>query len=288
MTNAGLFALSIKAKQNYKFLDDTLNEIEKKFVGNEDFVKDVLMALICGESILVKAPIGSAKELFAKTLAEVTRLNYTFIPLTRESIEPTEESLDSNLILLENYKKAPESIQAFFANLINQKGFYKNKEFISCFEPFMVIATYKEGETFDEESLDKFAISTEIKLTDKYEEMEIMERQTKQNIIQVCQTINSKTIREMQGFVKNIHLDEELKEKVVDFVRYLRTNTKSVITPRTSVHLILAAKANALFEKRGQLETKDIKDVLLRVFGHRIFEENKEELINNLFSDCFE
>ena len=92
--------------------------------------------------------------------------------------------------------------------------------------------------------------------------------------------MSTKIILEIQKFVQKIYADEKIEEYVSSIVDASR-NPKNYdleldgiiefgASPRASIWLILAAKANALLAGRGFVIPEDIKSIAHDVLRHRI------------------
>jgi MoxR-like ATPase len=96
---------------------------------------------------------------------------------------------------------------------------------------------------------------------------------------------------EMKQTAASIYLDDKVKDYVLDLVnatrhpeRYKLNDLKPLIeygaSPRASIYLCLAARANAFLVGRAYVTPQDVKDVSLDVLRHRVlltYEAEAEE-----------
>ncbi len=95
--------------------------------------------------------------------------------------------------------------------------------------------------------------------------------------------------------VASIYMDDKVKDYVLDVVAATRhpedfrlTNLKPLIqcgaSPRASINLCLAARANAFLSGRGYVTPQDVKDIAFEILRHRIiltYEAEAEEMTSD-------
>ncbi|MEO8117361.1 MAG: MoxR family ATPase, partial [Bacteroidota bacterium] len=93
--------------------------------------------------------------------------------------------------------------------------------------------------------------------------------------------VSTQQILESRKLVKEIYMDEKIEDYIVDIVfatrqpgKYGLRNLENLIqyggSPRASVNLAMAAKANAFLKKRGFVIPDDVKEIAADVLRHRI------------------
>jgi MoxR-like ATPase len=123
------------------------------------------------------------------------------------------------------------------------------------------------------------------------QEMEIINRMTTGQEIKLSTILKPKDIMDMRETVDNIYVDEKIKQYVTDIVFASRKPEEYRLelgrlieygcSPRASISLIIAAKANAFISGQGYVSPDDIKAVAHEVMRHRLilsYEAEAEEV----------
>ena len=163
-------------------------------------------------------------------------------------------------------------------------------------KPFLVLATQNPIENegtykLPEAQVDRFALKILIKYPTKEEEIKIIERNTTDTITKIEPILKSNEILQMQEFNSKIYADNIILKYVASIIDSTRNpdnyelDLKNIIefgaSPRASIWLIKAAKANAMINGRGYVIPEDIKEVAHDVLRHRLiltFEAEADEI----------
>ena len=163
-------------------------------------------------------------------------------------------------------------------------------------KPFLVLATQNPIENegtykLPEAQVDRFALKILITYPTKDQEVEIIHRNTENTENNVKPILKSKEILEMQKFNSEIYADDVILKYVASVIDATRNPSAyeleldSIIefgaSPRASIWLIKAAKANAMMNSRGYVIPEDIKEIAHEVLRHRLiltFEAEADEI----------
>ena len=153
--------------------------------------------------------------------------------------------------------------------------------------PFLVLATQnpidQEGTyPLPEAQRDRFMMKLNIDYPSQEEELKIMKRMTDLNFNNKVKAILSKRdITSIKNSINNITLSESVEKYIVQIV-FASRNSSSIglddvknyisfgASPRASINLSLAGKANAFMNNRDYVTPDDIKEVANDVLNHRI------------------
>ena len=113
------------------------------------------------------------------------------------------------------------------------------------------------------------------------QELQILERMSKTRTQIETQPVTSpKEIMAARELVDQIYVDRKVQEYVVDLVMASRQPNAYGLSiddliqygasPRATIYLTLAAKANAFLHGRGHVLPSDVKDMALDVLRHRV------------------
>jgi MoxR-like ATPase len=166
-------------------------------------------------------------------------------------------------------------------------------------EPFLVLATQNPIEQegtypLPEAQVDRFMLKVIVDYPSRAEERLIMDRMTGAPLPDVRAVIRPEDLLRARDTVRQIYVDEKIKEYVLDIIFATRYPAKSGLTdlqplisfgasPRATIYLILAARAHAFLKGRGFVTPEDIKQIAPDILRHRIVTsyEAEEEEINS-------
>ncbi|MDY6915074.1 MAG: MoxR family ATPase, partial [Candidatus Cloacimonadota bacterium] len=176
--------------------------------------------------------------------------------------------------------------------------------------PFLVMATQNPLEQegtypLPEAQVDRFMLKLLIDYPSKDEERLILDRMVKAEEIPVAPVLTPDDILTMRNLVRDIHMEEKIKEYILDLVFATRQpqkykNLKDIedlidcgASPRATIYLAQAAKANAFLEHRGYVTPDDIKTIGKDILRHRIIltyeaeaeQISQEDIVNRLFDE---
>lgn len=290
-----------KCKQS---LDLVRAEIAKIIVGQEKVVDGLLRALLSNGNVLVEGIPGIAKTLVIRALAKSTgcgfkRIQFTpdLLPTDIVGITSYEEQkgffvikgpIFSNFVLADEINRAPPKVQSALLEAMQERQATIGKETFPMDEPFFVLATQNPIETLGtyplpEAQVDRFLFKLEMGYPSKEEEKEIIE----QNItikafedFKLKPVLSPERIIELQNITKSIAHSDKIKEYIVDLVNSSRQHEKYGIklgkyielgaSPRASINLFIAAKADALLKGDTYIKPQHVKDVAYDIMRHRI------------------
>jgi MoxR-like ATPase len=201
-----------------------------------------------------------------------------------------------NFILADEINRAPPKVQSALLEAMQEKQVSIHGETFQLDKPFLVLATQNPIENegtykLPEAQVDRFALKILITYPTKNQEIEIIERNTMNTKIKVNPILKSEQILEIQKFNSEIYADNVILKYVASIVDATRNPSKYELdleniiefgaSPRASIWLIRAAKANAMINGRGYVVPEDIKQIAHEVLRHRLiltFEAEADEI----------
>ncbi len=153
-----------------------------------------------------------------------------------------------------------------------------------------------------EAQLDRFMLKLKIDYPSKEEERVILDRMasTKQEF-DVEGVISPEEIIATRGVVDQIYIDDKIKDYIVDIVQASREPEQYGLkisqfinygaSPRATIFLAVAAKANAFLQKRGYVTPQDVKTIGMDVLRHRVIvsyeaeaeDKTSEDIVQMIF-----
>jgi MoxR-like ATPase len=167
-------------------------------------------------------------------------------------------------------------------------------------EPFVVMATQnpieQEGTyALPEAQVDRFMLMVKVGYPTREEERKIMDRMTQPEVLKADACVTPAELLEARKVVKQVYVDEKVKEYLIDVVFATREPAKHGLkdlaplveygaSPRASIALNLAARAHAFLRRRGYVTPEDVKAVGPDVLRHRLvltYEADAEEVTSD-------
>lgn len=281
-------------------------EIQKRIIGQDETIEQLIIAFISGGHALLEGVPGLAKTLMIRTLAEAADVSFKRIQFTPD-LMPTDiigtEVLQNdpetgermfqfkpgpifaNIILADEINRTPPKTQAALLEAMQEYHItYAGREYPMS-SPFFILATQnpiEQAGTFPlpEAQLDRFLLYIQIQYPQEQEELSILLQTTGNQKVNIRPVISGENIIELQSLVRDVHINEPLAQYVNQVVRATRPQTSTVqqvrdwvqwgAGPRAGQAMILSAKAKALMSGRFAVVPEDIQFVALPVLRHRI------------------
>lgn len=294
--------LNKKAQDYSEKVENIFSEINKIIVGQKDIVEKLVISLLCRGHVLLEGVPGLAKTLMVKSLSDVTKTSFCRIQFTPDMLPAditgtkiynnssgkftTQKGpIFANFILADEINRAPPKVQSALLEAMQERQVTIQGDTFALDEPFIVLATQNPVETegtyrLPEAQVDRFVFKLIVSYPSKGEEKDIIARYTKGHNPSAKKIISSKDIMEMQQFCTSIYADETIEEyvaSIVDATRHPKEYGLDIdgiieygASPRASIWLILAAKANAMINGRGYVTADDVVDIASDVLRHRI------------------
>ena len=296
-----------------KIISKVIEEIKKNVVGQDEVIKKIIISVIADGHVLLESVPGLAKTLMIKTMADIFSVNNVRIQFTpdllpadilgtkiyknnSETFEIQKGPIFHNFVLADEINRAPPKVQSALLESMQEKQVSIHGETFQLEKPFLVLATQNPIENegtykLPEAQIDRFALKILIDYPTKDQEIEIIEKNTSNLQIKVNPIVKLKQILEMQEFNEKIYADNIILKYVASLIDATRNPKKYELdleniieygaSPRASIWLIKAAKANAMINGRGYVIPEDVKQVIHEVLRHRLiltFEAVAEEV----------
>ncbi|GAB2581871.1 AAA family ATPase [Spirosoma areae] len=283
---------------------DVFAEMSQVVVGQERLLNRLLIGLFTGGHILLEGVPGLAKTLTINTLAKVLELDFQRIQFTPDLLpadligtmifnqktaefEVKQGPIFANLILADEVNRSPAKVQAALLEAMQEKQVTIGEETFILDRPFLVLATQNPVEQegtypLPEAQVDRFMMKVFVDYLNKDDELAVMRRMSNMNFdYEVQPVLGKEELVAIRNEINGISISETLERYIIELVfatrrpmEYnLRDEARYIqfgVSPRASIHLNLAAKALAYFDRRDYVLPEDIKEVAPDVFNHRI------------------
>ena len=290
------------------------DELGSVLVGQRSLVDRLLIGLLTGGHLLLEGVPGLAKTLAARSLAaaigaEFNRVQFTpdLLPadlLGTEVFHPGTGEFSirrgpifAQLLLADEINRAPAKVQSALLEAMQERQVTLGPETLPLPELFVVLATQNPIEQegtypLPEAQVDRFLMKVVVAYPDRDEERIVLERMAlTAPVTQVRPVLDPSTLLELRPEVDAVHLDDKIREYILDIVRTTRHPEEFHLdlgpliqlgaSPRAGIALVLASKAMALLEGRDYVVPHDVKRIGHDVLRHRIlvsFEAEAEDI----------
>lgn len=312
-------------KQQAQHLDAVRQEVNKVLVGQEKLLDRMLIGLITGGHILLEGVPGLAKTTAVKTLSEALGLDFHRISFTPDllpadvigtmiynqkdgTFSPRHGPVFTNLMLADEINRAPAKVQSALLEAMQERQVTIGDTTYPLPSPFLVMATQNPIEQegtypLPEAQVDRFMLKCVITHPSRDDERRIMNRFTRKQNISVSSVITAEQILAMQDVFDQVYCDEKVGDYILDIVFATREPETFKLkighqieygaSPRATLCLNLAARANAMLHGRAYATPQDVKDIAIDVLRHRIIltyeaeaeEVSSEDIIQHILSE---
>jgi len=295
------------------FVRRLVEEVHRVIVGQKYMVERLLIGLFSRGHVLLEGVPGLAKTLAVKTLAAAIDTKFQRIQFTPDllpadlvgtmifnqkdgTFSPKKGPIFGNIILADEINRAPAKVQSALLEAMQERQVTIGDATYLLEEPFLVLATQNPIEQegtypLPEAQIDRFMLKLKVDYPDAREERLILDRMSRDDEIAVDKVARPADILRVREVVKDIYMDERIKDYIVQLVLATRKpqdfklNLKGLIqfgaSPRATIFLAQAARAHAFIKERGYVTPEDIKAIGLDVLRHRIivtYEAEAEEV----------
>ena len=314
---------SNKIAEQGELVNRIRDEVGKVIVGQEKLIDRLILALIANGHILLEGVPGLAKTLSVNTLAKVLGLDFKRISFTPDLLpadvvgtliyspktgefSPKKGPVFTNLLLADEINRAPAKVQSALLESMQERQVTIGETTYKLPEPFLVLATQNPIEQegtypLPEAQVDRFMFKCLVETPSKTDERRIMDRFAQQakapEVKTVCTPEDIAVLRET---LKEVYCDEKVGDYILDIVFATREPEKTKgleslkeqiqvgASPRATLCINLAARANALMHGRAYATPQDVKEIAHDVLRHRIlltYEAEAENVTSDTIID---
>jgi MoxR-like ATPase len=212
----------------------------------------------------------------------------------------------ANIILADEINRAPAKVQSALLEAMQERQVTIGDESFPLDDPFMVLATQNPIEQegtypLPEAQVDRFMLKLKITYPSKSQEHEILKKMARSKpVTDVDPVLEPGDIIRLRALADEVFMDEKIEEYIVNVVEATRKPEAYKLdigplirygaSPRATIYLAMASKANALIEGRGYVTPQDVKTVAMDVMRHRVIvtyeaeaeEKTSEDLIQQI------
>jgi len=282
-------------------------ELSKVFIGQNQTVEEVLIALMAKGHVLLIGVPGLGKTLLVNSIAKLLNLEFKRVQFTpdlmptdiigtdiiEENVKTGERyfkfmkgPLFTQLLLADEINRTPPKTQAALLQAMQERKVTSGTETYTLQEPFFVLATQNPIEQegtypLPEAQLDRFMFNIKMNYPPLNEEIAMVKATTTTTPEDLKPIVTAEQILQIQEIVRSVPVSDKVLSYAVMLAEATRPglpNSKDFINsyvtwgagPRAGQYLILGAKARALLKGRFFVSCEDIEALAYAVLRHRI------------------
>ena len=269
--------------------------IQRVIVGKNEVIELSLIALLCEGHLLLEDVPGTGKTKLARTIAASLACSFQRIQFTpdllpsdvtgiyyfnqkQQEFEFRAGPIFSEILLADEINRATPRTQSSLLEAMQERQVTVDIATHPLPRPFLVMATQNPIElegTFPlpEAQLDRFLMKIAMGYPDEEQENEILLRFERQDPLETLEAVvEPAQIIEMQRQVREIRVEESLRQYIVNVCRRTRTHEDIELgaSPRATMALYRTCQALAAIRGREFVIPDDVKTLAPYVLTHRL------------------
>jgi MoxR-like ATPase len=305
-----------------QFTDKLREEVGHVIVGQSHMLDRLLIGLLSNGHVLLEGVPGLAKTLTIKSIAQAIRAQFSRIQFTpdllpadvigtliynqqRNDFVVRKGPIFANFILADEINRAPAKVQSALLEAMQERQVTIGDTTYKLDEPFLVLATQNPLEQegtypLPEAQVDRFIMKVIVDYPKMHEEQLILRSSVQgAGFPAIKQVVSIQEVTNAKDLTKQIYMDEKIEQYILDIIFATRTPEKYQLeklkplisygaSPRGSINLGLASKAQAFLNKRGFVIPEDVRSICNDVLRHRIGLTYEAEAENVKVEDVIE
>lgn len=287
----------------------TLSEVKKVIIGQDDVVKAVLISVFSnGHCLLVGVP-GLAKTLLVQTMGKVLDLSFSRIQFTpdlmpgditgsevlddQKNFRFVKGPLFANIVLADEINRTPPKTQSALLEAMQERQVTVAGKVYPLPKPFFVLATQNPIEQegtypLPEAQLDRFMLNVWLDYPSYEDELQVVRQTTTERQAEANTIIGAEEILYFQQLIRRMPITDNVLEYAVKLSNKTRPNSQYATPdtnkylswgagPRASQYLAVGAKCHAALNNKYSPDIEDVQAVAPYILRHRIVMNYKAE-----------
>jgi MoxR-like ATPase len=284
--------------------------VEKTIQGKEEIVRLALVSLLAEGHVLLEDVPGVGKTMLAKSLAKSLGCTWSRIQFTPDLLPSDVTGVNvwdqqagdfrfkagavfANICLADEVNRASPKTQAALLESMEERQVTADGVTHKLDEPFMVIATQNPVEhegtyPLPESQLDRFMMRLSMGYPSRAAELEILDTHGERFPLEELQAVaEAEAVISLIKMAREVHVAQSLKRYIVELTEATRDHPSVHLgaSPRASLYLLKASRAQAASRGRDYVVPDDIKDLVVPVLSHRILLSAETQLHGSTSQD---
>lgn len=272
-----------------------VDNVEKVIIGKREQIEQTVIALLCQGHVLIEDVPGVGKTMLAKSIARSLGCTFQRIQFTPDMLpsdvtgvsvynQKTREfefrpgPIMAQIVLTDEINRATPKTQSALLEAMEEKQITVDGVTYPLQKPFLVLATqnpieYEGTFPLPEAQLDRFMLRISLGYPASADEIRMLDSQRRVHPVETLeQAVSAEDLLQAQEAVKEVHIDNEIKEYIVELVNTSRKHPDIYLgaSPRGSLALYKTAQAKAAVEGRDYVIPDDVKALAIPALAHRL------------------
>jgi MoxR-like ATPase len=274
--------------------------LERVILGQEDVLHQMMVALLARGHVLLEGVPGTAKTLAIRALSRVLGLRFGRVQFTPD-LMPTDLTgvnvldelrreftfhpgpLFTDLLLGDEINRAPAKTQSALLEAMQERQITTDGVTRPLPQAFTVFASqnpveYEGTYPLPEAQLDRFLLKVVVGYPSEQAERAILDRYAEGFRSDSVETFGLQPLLEpaelasLRATVEAVHVENNVRDYVTRLVRATRDEPGFMLgaSPRATVALFMAARAEAVLRGRDFVTPDDVKSLALPALRHRV------------------
>ena len=304
LDHADDLALAERLREGHR---QTIAELRKRIVGQDEAIEQALIALFAGGNCLLVGVPGLAKTLLIHTIAQVVDLRFSRIQFTPDLMPSDITGTDliqedpatgqrkltfvpgpvfGNVILADEINRTPPKTQSALLEAMQEHRVTVQGKTFDLPEPFFVFATQNPIELegtypLPEAQLDRFMFQIVIGYLTEEEEVEVVRSTTSIQRHDFRHAVTGPELVAFQQLVRRVPVADAVTRYAVAIARMSRPSAPDApdfirkwvsygASVRAAQWLVLGGKARALMHGRYHVGFEDVRALARPILRHRV------------------
>ncbi|MFT3903380.1 MAG: MoxR family ATPase [Niabella sp.] len=286
------------------FVDELRRAVQHIIIGQTYMLDRLLIGLLSNGHVLLEGVPGLAKTLTIKSLATAIDARFSRIQFTPDLLPADvigtliynqqqnefvvrKGPIFANFVLADEINRAPAKVQSALLEAMQERQVTIGEHTYKLDNPFLVLATQnpleQEGTyALPEAQADRFIMKVVVHYPTMEEEQLILRSNVSGKAFpEIKPVVGIQEVLHARQLVREIYLDEKVEKYILDIIFATRFPEKYNLgklapmisygaSPRGSINLAIAGKAQAFLNRRGFVIPEDIRGIVYDVLRHRI------------------
>ena len=288
------------ATQAQTRLATLLERVGRVVLGQDEVVRQMLIALLAGGHALLEGVPGTAKTLAVRALAKTLDLRFGRVQFTPDlmpsdlvgvsildraagSFRYREGPVFTDLLLADEINRAPAKTQSALLEAMEERRVTVDGVTRPLPDPFTVFATqnpveYEGTYPLPEAQLDRFLLKIDVGYPDEEAERAVLDlyadgfdaRSLAESDLEPV--FDGGELADLRAGVAAVHVEPRVRDYITQIVRVTRAEPVFSLgaSPRAGVALFLGSRAEAFINGRDFVTPDDVKSLSFPVLRHRV------------------
>jgi len=268
--------------------------VARALVGKPEVIRLAVVGLVARGHLLIEDVPGVGKTTLAAALARSIGADFQRIQFTSDMLpsdvigvsiwEPAKSEfvfkpgpLFTNIVLADEINRTTPKTQSSLLEAMNEAQVSMDHSTYPLPRPFMVLATQNPREhegtyPLPESQLDRFLLRIRVGYPGALDEKSLLRSAGQPALDMLVPVLQAEDVMALQDEAERVRADESMLDYIMALVAATRSSPllSLGVSPRGSLALLRAARAQALADGRDYLVPDDVKSLAVPALAHRV------------------